>query len=128
MSLLYTLHTLYTKKGRAVVEKSRTYTTGTNERFFTARLASSSAPDLLEISADLLWFRIEQRIRRDGVLEMWNSLSVYCEEEASGALLLRIVVFHPDWDGPLQIAAIRSWPNDPGNLIPLACNLDHIAS
>jgi len=99
-----------------------------NERLFTARLVSSSAPDLLEIDADLLWFRIEQRMRRAGTAEMWNSLSVYCEQEASGALLVRVVIFSPDWDGPLQIAAVRSWPNDPTNLVPLACNLDHVSS
>ena len=96
-----------------------------NENFFTARLLSSSTPDLLEISAELLWFRIEQRTLRAGAREMWNSLSVYCEQEATGALLMRVVVFNPDWDGPLQIAAIRSWPNDPANLVSLACNLDH---
>ncbi|PYU33999.1 MAG: hypothetical protein DMG31_07385 [Acidobacteria bacterium] len=111
-----------------MVEKSRTYQGPAKERFFTARLASSSAPDLLEINADLLWFRIEQRIRRAGALEMWNSLSVYCEQEASGALLVRVVIFNPDWDGPMQIAAVRSWPNDSKNLTPVACNLDHVAS
>jgi hypothetical protein len=111
-----------------VAEENRGQQTGTNEHLFAARLASSSAPDLVEIDADLLWFRIEQRIRRNGTPEMWNSLSVYCEQEASGALLVRVVVFTPDRDGPLQIAAIRSWPNDPANLIPLACNLDHISS
>ena len=99
-----------------------------NERFFTARLASSSAPEVLQISADVLWFRIEQRIQRAGMLEKWNSLSVYCQQEPGGALLLRVVVFNPDWDGPLQIATIRSWPSDPRSLVPLTCNLDHIAT
>ena len=99
-----------------------------NEDLFTARLVSNSTPDLLQISADLMWFRVEQRILRAGAQEMWNSLSVYCEQEPSGALLVRVVVFNPDWDGPLQIAAIRSWPNDPTIMVPLACNLDHIAT
>lgn len=99
-----------------------------NENLFTARLVSSSAPDLLQISAELLWFRVEQCILRAGAQDMWNSLSVYCEQESTGALLVRVVVFNPDWDGPLQIAAIRSWPNDPANLVSLACNLDHIAT
>lgn len=111
-----------------MAERNRIQQRDINERFFTARLVSSSAPDLLHISTDLLWFRIEQRIRRAGELEMWNSLSVYCEQESSGCLLMRVVIFNPDWDGPLQIAAIRSWPSDPTNLIPLACNLDHVAS
>lgn len=110
-----------------MVGQNRIQQRDTNERFFTARLVSSSASDLLQISTDLR-FRIEQRIRRAGQMEMWNSLSVYCEQESSGCLLIRVVIFNPDWDGPLQIAAIRSWPNDPTNLIPLACNLDHVAS
>jgi hypothetical protein len=119
---------MYTRKEWSVVKQKQTYQRTITERLFTARLVSSSAPDLLEINADLLWFRIEQRIRRAGALEMWNSLSVYCEQEASGALLVRVVIFNPDWDGPLQIAAIRSWPNDSKNLTPVACNLDHVAS
>src|SRR5207245_3975280 len=77
LSVVYTWSTVYTHGGRAAVEKSRTYQGPAKERFFTARLASSSAPDLLEINADLLWFRIEQRISRAGALELWNSLSVY---------------------------------------------------
>ena len=113
---------------KIVAEKNRVHNGITKDRFFTARLVSSSAPDLLEISAELLWFRVEQRLRRAGAMEMWNSLSVYCEQESSGALLVRVVIFNPDWDGPLQIAAIRSWPDDPTNLIPLACNLDHVAT
>jgi len=39
-----------------------------------------------------------------------------------------VVIFNPDWDGPMQIAAVRSWPNDSKTLTPLACNLDHVAS
>ena len=100
----------------------------TADRPFTARLVSSSARDLFEIDADLLWFRIEQRVRRAGATEMWNSLSVYCEQEASGALLVRVVVFSPEWEGPLQIAAIRSWPNEETNRPVVACDLDHVSS
>lgn len=113
-----------------MVEQSRIQQRGQdiNERFFTARLGSSSAPDLLQINKDLLSLRIEQRVRRNGELETWNSLAVYCEQEPTGCLLMRVVVFNPDWDSPLQIAAIRSWPNDPCTLIPLACNLDHVTS
>ena len=126
---MYNEYTVYEKEKGPLVEQKRGFEGANNERFFTARLVSSSAPDLIEINADLLWFRIEQRsIRRDGAQEMWNSLSVYCGQEPSGALLLRVVVFNPDWDGPLQIAAIRSWPNDPTSLIQLASNLDHVSS
>ena len=52
-----------------------------NENFFTARLLSSSTPDLLEISAELMWFRVEQRILRAGAQE--KELS---DEEIAGYL------------------------------------------
>jgi hypothetical protein len=123
----YTSTTLYTQR-ESNLARPELIEEPMNEDLFTARLVSSSAPNSLEITAELLWFRVEQRIFRAGEQEMWNSLSVYCEQESSGALLVRVVVFNPDWDGPLQIAAIRSWPNDPANLVSLACNLDHIAT
>jgi hypothetical protein len=69
---------------------------------------------------------VAQRIRRDGKEQMWDSLRVYGEVEADGSLVVRILVFHPDWDEPLQIAAIRSRPDDAGCLTPLVCNLDHV--
>jgi len=110
-----------------VVEKSSAYGPEAKEHAFTARFVSDYSPRLVEINANLLWFRIEQRIRRGAMIEMWNSLSVYCDQEQDGTLLLRVVIFNPDWDGPLQIAAIRSRPHDATSLVPLGCNLDHIA-
>jgi hypothetical protein len=80
-----------------------------------------------QVSVDSLSVTVGQRVRRAGILQMWNSVSVYCEEEPSGALVVRVMVFSPDWDGPLQIAALRSWPNDlSSNLTVLGCNLDHV--
>ena len=52
---------------------------------------------------------VGQRILRDGAEEMWDSVVVLCHEEADGALVIRVVVCHPDWDEPREIACLRSW-------------------
>lgn len=83
-----------------------------------------------QIRIDARWFSFtcEQRIRRAGVEEMCESVGLYCTQELDGALVLRVVVFNPDWDAPLQIARIESRPDDPKELlVPLGFNLDHIA-
>jgi hypothetical protein len=81
-----------------------------------------------EMNPEVLSLRLAQHVIRENAQEMWNSVSVFCEEEPSGALVVRVLVFNPDWDGPLQIAELRSWPRDHSNLTPLGCNLDHVAS
>ncbi len=70
--------------------------------------------------------RVSQCIRRGGSEEMWDSLVVYAEEDEEGILVVRVLVFNPDWDEPLQIATIRSRPRDEACSTPLGCNLDHV--
>jgi hypothetical protein len=79
-----------------------------------------------EMNPDVLSVRVAQNVLRANVPEIWNSVSVFCEQEPGGALVVRVLVFNPDWDGALQIAEIRSWPQDRSNLTPLGCNLNHV--
>jgi hypothetical protein len=81
-----------------------------------------------ELNPNVLSVRLAQHVLRSNVEEMWNSVSIFCEKEPSGALVVRVMVFNPDWDGALQIAELRSWPRDESNLTPLGCNLDHVGS
>jgi hypothetical protein len=70
---------------------------------------------------------VGQRIRREDHEEIWDSVSVYAQEDPDGTLVVRVKVFNPDWDEPLQIACIRSRPGkDSMNLTALGCNLDHV--
>ncbi len=55
---------------------------------------------------------VGQRILRDGAEEMWDSVVVLCQEEEDGALAIRVVLCHPDWDEPREIAVIRSSQKD----------------
>ena len=79
-----------------------------------------------EMNPNVLSVRLAQHVLRSNVQEMWNSVSIFCEKEADGALVVRVMVFNPDWDGALQIAELRSWPRDGASLTPLGCNLDHV--
>lgn len=79
-----------------------------------------------QADTDSLWVRVGQRIRRRGTEEMWDSVAIESTTEQDGTLVLRVVVFNPDWDEPLQIASIRSRPQDLESLTPLGYNLDHV--
>jgi hypothetical protein len=71
---------------------------------------------------------IGQRIRRLGGEEMWDSVTIQCREEC-GERTVRVLVCHPDWDGPLQIACIRSQPSidvQTSDMGLLRCDLEHI--
>ena len=43
--------------------------------------------------------------------EIWHSIAVYAKEDENGNLVIRVLVFHPDWDEALQIACIKSRPS-----------------
>ena len=79
-----------------------------------------------QAETDSLWVRVAQRIRRRGTEETWDCVAIESTAEQDGTLVLRVVLFNPDWDEPLQIASIRSRPQDLESLTPLGCNLDHV--
>ena len=67
---------------------------------------------------------VGQRILRDGAEEMWDSVVVLCQEEADGALAIRVVLCHPDWDEPKEVAHTRSWFEAPAPAgAALACEV-----
>lgn len=76
---------------------------------------------------DSVWVRVGQRVMRRGVREMCDSVAVESTAQRDGTLVVRVIIFNPDWDEPLQIASIQSRPNDPDCLTALGCNLDHVS-
>jgi len=77
---------------------------------------------------DSVLFTLSQRIRHLDTQGMWDSVIVEGKAEQDGTLVVRILVFNPDWDERLQIAYIRSRPDDPDCLTAMNTNLDHIPS
>ena len=80
----------------------------------------------LSVGSEFVSVKVGQRVRRDGAEEIWHSVGVYAKEDEEGNLLIRVLVFHPDWDEPLQIASIKSRPGDGDCQTALGCNLDHV--
>lgn len=70
---------------------------------------------------------VGQRIRRRNLEQMWDSVVIHCDELLDGTLAVRVLVSDPDWDELLQIARIRSRPDDRGSQTALGCNLDHVS-
>src|SRR5258708_39822515 len=85
--------------------------TGNGERKFQVECDAGSAGQI-RLSAKSLSLTVGQRILRDGVQEMWDSVMVSCAQEEDGALRVRVTAFHPDWDEGREIAFVRSRPND----------------
>jgi len=56
-------------------------------------------------------FRCRFGTQRPGESWKWVLLQGSKEDE-DGTLVIRVVVFNPDWDEPLQIANIKSRPQD----------------
>ena len=77
------------------------------------------------VQADSITVTLGQRVLREGVLEMWDSVGVYAKQNPDGDLIVEVLVFNPEWDEPLRIASIRSRPEDKSSLTPLVCGLDH---
>jgi hypothetical protein len=71
---------------------------------------------------------VAQRIRVNDFEQMWDSVIVRGAEEADGTLEVRVYVSNPDWNELLQIACVRSKPNDRESMTPIGCNLDHVAA
>ncbi len=80
------------------------------------------------VDADSVLVTVSQRIRHLGTQGMWDSVIVEGKAGQDGTLVVRVLVFNPDWDERLQIACIRSRPDDPDCLTALNTNLDHIPS
>jgi len=80
----------------------------------------------LRTTTDSLSIDAGQQIRRGEDVETWNSVSIYSKHETDGSLSLRIIIFHPDWEEPIQIACLRSRPQDASDeASSLQCDLEH---
>ena len=80
----------------------------------------------LSVGSEFVSVKVGQRVRRGGIDQMWHSIGVLAKEDEGGNLVIRVLVFHPDWAEPLQIASIKSRPGDRDCQTALGCNLDHV--
>jgi len=78
------------------------------------------------VQTDSVSVTVGQRVLRDGVLEMWDSVSVHAKQNIEGVLVVEVLVFNPDWDEPVRIASISSRPQDETCLTALCCCFNHV--
>ena len=62
----------------------------------------------LRASSERLSAAIGQTISRDGAEQIWDFLFVLSKRDSEGVLSTRVLLCHPDWDEPLEIALIES--------------------
>lgn len=55
-----------------------------------------------QAETDSVWVRVGQRVMRRGAREMWDSVAVESTAQRGGTLVVRVIIFNPDWDEPLQ--------------------------
>ena len=80
----------------------------------------------LTANTDSLSVMASLRIHRENATEFWQCIGVYSNVEEDGGLMLQVVIFHPDWEEPLQIAHLRSRPQASSSAVaPLERNLEH---
>ena len=80
----------------------------------------------LRVGSESVCVKVGQRVRMDGTEQIWHSVEIYAQQDGNENLVIRVIVLHPNWDEPLQIANISSRPSDGDCQTALGCNLDHV--
>jgi hypothetical protein len=62
----------------------------------------------LTVVTDQISVTVGQVLRRDGTEQMWDFLLVLSKRKKNGTLVTRVLLCHPHWDDPLEIALIES--------------------
>ena len=107
------------------MEKTMDVLTVKDSRKFEVERRAGDAGELC-VGSESVCVKVGQRVRRAGTEEIWHSVGVYADEDDEGNLVIRVLVFHPEWDEALQIACIRSRPGDGDCQTALGCNLDNV--
>ena len=78
----------------------------------------------LRVASESLVVNVGQTIVRDGRTEIWESVIIKCSEELDGSCTVHVLLCNPDWEEPMQLACLRSYP-DTGSpsQVPLFCHL-----
>jgi|SRR5580658_1771341 hypothetical protein len=80
----------------------------------------------LDVVSKSVSLRIGQRVRSEGKEAFWGGLLVECKERDDGSLAVEVVVYHPEWDEPMRVASIQSYPFGGNAGEPaVQCDLEH---
>ena len=84
----------------------------------------------LTVATDQISVTVGQVLRRDATEQMWEFLVVLSKREKNGKLSTRVLLCHPHWDDPLEIALIESdsesWDVRLGSEEPVRSNRQNV--
>ena len=60
------------------------------------------------MNADGLSVAVGQTILKDGSQQIWDFVLVLAKRDNDGTLTTRVLLCHPEWAEPLEIAAVES--------------------
>jgi len=78
----------------------------------------------LRVASEMLVVNVGQTIVRRGRTEIWDSVVVKCSEGQDGSCTVNVLLCNPDWEEPMQLACLRSYPDTGSpNQVSLFCDL-----
>jgi len=81
----------------------------------------------LQVAADNFLVAAGQTIETDGLSLPWEAVLVIGSRKGEEESSIRVLICHPEWDQPLQIALIRMASKSGGGKPRLDCDLTHVA-
>lgn len=69
---------------------------------------NANSSGAFEADSDGVSVAVGQRVFRAGNQQIWDFLLVLSKRDSEGVLTTRVLLCHPDWDEPLEIAAVES--------------------
>jgi hypothetical protein len=78
---------------------------------------SAAEAGSLNVAAASVSITVAQRVRLQGKVQVWESMQLRCQKEEDGSLTVQVRLFDPKLEEALQIAFLRSRPDD--------CSTDH---
>ena len=66
----------------------------------------------LDVCAERTSTSFGQQVLRNGHAQLWDFVLVLAQQGSDGTLKTRVLLCHPDWDDPLEIASIESSPEN----------------
>jgi hypothetical protein len=73
---------------------------------------AAAAAGALNVAAEAVSITVAQRIRLEGKEQLWDSLQLRCQKEEDGSLTVQVRLWDPKLEEALQIALLRSRPDD----------------
>jgi hypothetical protein len=90
---------------------NRLTTTSDRPADFHVNCAAAEAGSL-NVAAGAVSITVAQRVRLEGKEQFWESIQLRCQKEEDGSLTVQIRLWDPKLEDALQIAFLRSRPDD----------------